>query len=64
MLETYDSGQPIHSVPYPVQTIRFGEGFALLALGGEVVLDYSIRAHREYPGVNLVVAVYSNDVMS
>lgn len=64
MLQTYDRGHPIRSVPYPVQVVRFGEGFALLALGGEVVNDYSIRAHREYPGLNLVVAGYSNDVMS
>jgi hypothetical protein len=64
MLETYDRGQPIRSVPYPVQAIRFGDGLALLTLGGEVVVDYSIRAHREYLGMNLVVAGYSNDVMS
>jgi hypothetical protein len=27
------------------------------------VLDYSIRAKREFPNMNLVVAGYSNDVM-
>jgi neutral ceramidase len=64
MLQTYDRGQPIRSTPYPVQAVRFDDGLVLLALGGEVVIDYSIRAHREYPEANLMVAGYSNDVMS
>lgn len=64
MLEAYDHERPIRSVPYPAEVVRIGEDFAILALGGEVVLDYSIRAKKEYPNVNLVVAGYSNDVMS
>lgn len=64
MLETYDRQQPIRFVGYPAQVIRFGEDLAILALGGEVVLDYSIRAKKEYANLNLVVAGYSNDVMS
>jgi neutral ceramidase len=62
MLEAYDRGQPIRQLAYPVQAIRFGRDLTLLALGGEVVLDYSIRARREFPGENLVVAGYCNDV--
>ena len=34
-----------------------------MALGGEVVVDYSLRLKREFPGENLTVAGYSNDVM-
>jgi len=64
MLEAYDRGQPARTVSYPAQVIRFGRDVAILALGGEVVVDYSIRAKREYANVNLVVAGYSNDVMS
>jgi neutral ceramidase len=64
MLQDYDRGAPVQSVPYPVQAVRFGDGLTLLALGGEVVLDYSIRAKSEYPNAKLVVAGYSNDVMS
>jgi hypothetical protein len=64
MLQAYDRGEPVRSVRFPVQAIRVGDGLTLLALGGEVVLDYSIRAKKEYPNVNLVVAGYSNDVMS
>ena len=64
MLEDYDRNKPVRSVPYPVGAIRFGDGLVILALGGEVVVDYSIRAKQEYPKLNLVVAGYSNDVMS
>jgi hypothetical protein len=63
MLADYDQRRPIRSIPYPVQAIRFGSGPALLALGGEVVVDYSLRAKREYAGQDLIVAGYSNDVM-
>lgn len=64
MLRAYDEGHPVRATPYPVQAIRFGNaGPVLLALGGEVVIDYDLRAKREYPGVNLIVGGYSNDVM-
>jgi len=36
--------------------------FTLVALGGEVVVDYAIRLTREYPGRQMWVAGYSNDV--
>ena len=63
MLRAYDDGRPVRSVVYPVQAIRFGKNVAILALGGEVVIDYDLRAKREYPKQKLVVAGYSNDVM-
>ena len=37
-------------------------GFTLVALGGEVVVDYAIRLAREYPARHMWVAGYSNDV--
>ncbi|MCU1234619.1 MAG: Alkaline ceramidase domain protein [Candidatus Solibacter sp.] len=55
--------QPIHNTPYPVQAIRFGKSLTLLALGGEVVVDYALRAKNDYPGEPLIVAAYSNSVM-
>ncbi len=64
MLEAYDRGAPVTVVPYPVQAIRFGRDVVLLALAGEVVVDYGLRAKRTYPGLKLIVAGYSNDVMS
>ena len=62
MLKAYDDRRPIHRTPYPVQAIRFDRGLTILALGGEVVVDYDLRTKREYPGP-IIVAGYSNDVM-
>jgi hypothetical protein len=62
MLEAYDQGKPVRQLQYPVQAIRLGGELTLLALGGEVVIDYALRARREFPGENLVVAGYCHDV--
>ncbi len=62
MLEAYDQGKPIRRLTYPVQAVRLNDDFTLLALAGEVVLDYSNRARQEYPTENLVVAGYCNEV--
>jgi neutral ceramidase len=64
MLEDYDRGRPMRSIAYPVQAIRFDNGLAIVTLGGEVVVDYALRAKREHPNTDLVVAGYSNAVMS
>jgi len=50
------------SYTYPLQAWQIGE-IAWLALGGEVVVDYSLRLRRENAG-NLWVLGYSNDVMA
>ncbi|MBV6433778.1 MAG: hypothetical protein IANPNBLG_03997 [Bryobacteraceae bacterium] len=63
MLRAYDERRPIRSTPYPVQAIRFSKSVTLLALGGEVVVDYALRAKKEFPHTDLIVAGYSNDVM-
>jgi hypothetical protein len=39
-----------------------GGGVTLVALGGEVVVDYALRLAREYPERRMWVAGYSNDV--
>jgi neutral ceramidase len=64
MLAAYDSGQPVRQTPYPVQAVRLGADLTLLALSGEVVVDYALRAKKEFPGENLMVAGYCNDVMA
>jgi neutral ceramidase len=50
----------------PVQVWQFGArdstGLTLVALGGEVVVDYALRLTREYPAQRMWVAGYSNDV--
>ena len=63
MLKAYDQKKPVRSVSYPIQAIRFNSDLTLLAMGGEVVVDYALRAKKEYPNETLVVAGYSNDVM-
>ncbi len=62
MLEAYDRGRPVRHLSYPVQAIALGSSFTLLALGGEVVIDYARRVAREFPRPGLVVAGYCNDV--
>ena len=61
--------------PAPVQVWRIGPrlenrtapqtrdpGLTMVALGGEVVVDYALRLERDYPGRRLWVSGYSNDV--
>ena len=48
--------------PDPVQVWRIGSGLTLVALGGEVVIDYALRLAREYSDHRMWVAGYSNDV--
>lgn len=47
---------------YPIQALQFGKDLTILALAGEVVVDYSLRFKKEYAGMPLWVAGYSNDV--
>jgi hypothetical protein len=48
--------------PNPVQVWRLGPDLTLVALGGEVVVDYALRLAREFPARRMWVAGYSNDV--
>jgi neutral ceramidase len=50
------------SQPEPVQVWRFGRDLTLVALGGEVVVDYALRLQREHAGERLWAASYANDV--
>jgi len=63
VLAALDAGRPVWQVPVPVQAVGFGENLVLLALGGEVVVDYPLRLKRECPQTDLIVAGYTNDVM-
>ncbi|MSU44336.1 MAG: hypothetical protein EXS22_09950 [Pedosphaera sp.] len=53
------------SYPCPVQVVRFGSDLTLIAIGGETVVDYSLRLKKELAntGAPVWVAGYSNDVM-
>ena len=62
MIEALDKGYDISAISFPVQAVRFGKNFTILALGGEVVVDYSLAAKKRYPRENLFVAGYSTEV--
>jgi hypothetical protein len=49
---------------YPVQVWRLGKELTWVALGGEVVVDYSIRLHRELGARPVWITGYANDVMA
>ena len=50
------------SYPDPLQIWRFGGGPAIIALGGELVVDYALRFKAKYGWADTWVAGYSNDV--
>ena len=58
------TGQVRANYPCPVQVVRFGRDLTLVAIGGETVVDYSLRLKRELAGPIVWVAGYSNDVFT
>jgi hypothetical protein len=62
MLALYADRKEPRLLEYPVQVVRFQKGFTLVALGGEVVVDYVKRISAQHPKERLMVAGYSNDV--
>lgn len=69
LLSRLDAGEDLDApYPLPVQVWRLGPppdsgpgGFTLVALGGEVVIDYALRLRRELGAYRLMVAAYAND---
>jgi hypothetical protein len=65
LLAAIDRGEPrAPSYPYPVQVWRLGGDVRFVLLGGEVVVDYSLRLKRELGAAGAWVAAYANDVMA
>jgi hypothetical protein len=50
--------------PYPVQVWRLGDDLTWILLGGEVVVDYSLRLKRNLGSSHTWVSSYCNDVMA
>ncbi len=50
--------------PYPVQVWQFGDGRRLIALGGEVVVDYDLLLKHQLGAEKTWVVGYANDVMA
>jgi len=50
---------------YPIQTIQVGDSLLIVALAGEVLVDYALRLQKEIePPVRLWTVGYSNDVFA
>lgn len=65
LLKQLDSGKPLGpTYPYPVQLWRLGSDLNWFHLGGEVVVDYSLRLKAEHGPAKTWVAGYANDVMA
>lgn len=64
-LKDVEAGKPLSpTYPYPVQVWTLGNGITWVALGGEVVVDYSLRLKQELGLGKTWVAGYANDVMA
>ncbi len=59
-----EGGSPAADYPYPVQVTRLGDQLTWVTLGGEVVVDYSLRLKHEIHDPIVWVSGYSNDVMA
>ena len=59
-----ENGSLDTSYPCPVQVVRFGDDLSMVAIAGEVVIDYAIRLRREFADDRLWVAGYSNEVFA
>ena len=65
MLKVLDrEGRLMTEYPYTVQVLQFGDDVTLVALAGEVVVDYSLRLTRELAPSNVWVASHCNDVFA
>lgn len=59
-----ETGRVAAAYPYPVQSWQLGDGPLWITLGGEVVVDYSLRLKGEHGADSTWVAGYTNDVMA
>ena len=55
-------GSISNTMSYPIQVWSFDNQLAIVFLGGEVVVDYSLRIKREFHKDKMWVNAYSNDV--
>ena len=62
ILEAMDKGYNVQTIKYPVQAVRFGNDFTIIALAGEVVVDYSLKTKKLYPDEDIFVAGYCTEV--
>jgi neutral ceramidase len=64
LLKRLDTGETFRpSYPYPVQVWKLGSELLLIALGGEAVVDYSLRFKKEF-GPGTWVCGYASDLVA
>ena len=63
ILDALDAGHDVWHVSTPVQVVGFGKSAAMIAVGGEMVVDYSLLLKREFPRTDLIVAGYANNIV-
>jgi neutral ceramidase len=65
LIRLNEKGRLPRSYAYPIQVVRFGSSLTLVALAGEVVVDYCLRLQRELgTSENLWTLAYANDVFA
>jgi len=62
VLEQMDTGKLPSEVPLPIQIWRFGKDLTLIALAGEVGVDYALRLKRELGADRTWPVAYANEV--
>lgn len=63
MLEKIDEGVAFPtSYAYPVQAFQFGKELLLIGMGGEAVVDYSLRFKKEFSKQTTWVCGYANEM--
>jgi hypothetical protein len=62
--EIQKKGDLSPTYPYPIQAWKLGNAPTWLFLGGEVVVDYSLRLKQKLGGSSIWIAAYTNDVMA
>jgi hypothetical protein len=61
-LAKLDRGEALQSaIDYPIQVWTFGDSLAMVFLGGEVCVDYSLRLKKELDAAHLWLNGYAND---
>jgi hypothetical protein len=62
ILAQMDAGTVPTEVPFPIQIWRFGKDLTLVALSGEVVVDYALRLKKELGADRTWPVAYANEV--
>ena len=63
MLKALEAGKKIPDrYPYGVQVYYFGSGLKIIALTGELVVDYALRLKAAHGWDDTWIAGYSNDI--